>query len=51
MSTGSTRDLGTLILGVWLVLTGLSSLIALGLPPVAMSAIALIAGIMILAGR
>jgi hypothetical protein len=45
------RNAGMTILGVYLVLAGLSGLIALGLPPVVMSALALIAGILILAGR
>jgi hypothetical protein len=40
-----------LLLGIWLILTGLSGLVALGLPHVFMSAVALIAGALILVGR
>jgi hypothetical protein len=39
------------VLGVYLIIAGLSGLISLGLPPVLMSALALVAGILILAGR
>ena len=38
-------------LGVWLILSGLSSLIVLPLPPLVMGLLALIAGILILIGR
>jgi hypothetical protein len=40
-----------LLLGVWLVLTGLSGIVALGLPTMLMAVLALLAGILILAGR
>jgi hypothetical protein len=46
-----TRNAGMLLLGIWLILTGLSGLVALGLPNVLMSAVALIAGALILVGR
>jgi hypothetical protein len=46
-----TRNAGMLLLGIWLILTGLSGLVALGLPHVLMSAVALIAGALILVGR
>ena len=39
------------VLGLYLVLSGLSGLIALGLPHILMAALALVAGILILAGR
>ena len=45
------RNVGMTVLGVDLVLAGLSGLVALGLPSVVMSALALVAGILILAGR
>jgi hypothetical protein len=45
------RNIGMLLLGVWLVLTGLSSLVALGLPPMLMAVLALFAGILIIVGR
>ena len=45
------RNLGMLLLGVWLVLYGLAGMVALGLPSPLMAVLALIAGILILAGR
>ena len=45
------RNAGLLVLGIYLVLVGLSGFTALGLPPVVMSVVALIAGILIIAGR
>jgi hypothetical protein len=51
MATGLNRNIGMLLLGVWLVLTGLSGLVALPLPGMLMAVLALIAGILILVGR
>jgi hypothetical protein len=51
MARGFTGNIGMLLLGVWLILTGLSSLIALGLPAMLMAVLALLAGIFIIAGR
>lgn len=48
---GVTRSAGMLLLAIWLILTGLSGLVALPLPGVLMAAIALIAGVLILVGR
>jgi hypothetical protein len=45
------RNLGMLLLAIWLILYGLSGMIALGLPGPLMAVLALIAGILILAGR
>jgi len=45
------RNLGMLLLAIWLILFGLSGIIALGLPPQLMAVLALLAGILILAGR
>jgi hypothetical protein len=45
------RSIGMMLLAVWLILSGLSGLIALPLPPQLMSVLALIAGILILVGR
>lgn len=45
------RNVGMLLLGLWLVLYGLAGLVALGLPSPLMAVLALIAGILILAGR
>ncbi|HET9385784.1 MAG TPA: hypothetical protein VFO67_11595 [Gemmatimonadales bacterium] len=45
------RNLGLLLLAVWLILYGLAGLIALALPAPLMAVLALLAGILILAGR
>jgi hypothetical protein len=45
------RNLGMLLLGVWLVLSGLAGMIALNLPSPLMAVLALLAGILILVGR
>lgn len=45
------RNLGMTLLGIWLVLSGLSGFLALGLPHPLMPALALVAGVFILAGR
>lgn len=51
MASGFNRNIGMLLLGVWLVLTGLSGMVALGLPAMLMAVLALVAGILIIAGR
>lgn len=51
MATGFNRNIGMLLLGLWLVLTGLSGMVALGLPAMLMAVLALLAGILILVGR
>jgi len=45
------RNLGMLVLGIWLILYGLAGMIALGLPSPVMAVLALVAGILILVGR
>ncbi len=45
------RSVGMTLLGVYLLLVGISALAPLGLPPVLMGVLALMAGILILAGR
>jgi hypothetical protein len=45
------RNVGMMLLGVWLVLYGLAGMVPLGLPSPLMAVLALIAGILILAGR
>ena len=45
------RNMGLLALAVWLILYGISTFVALGLPAPLMGVLALIAGILILAGR
>jgi hypothetical protein len=51
MAVAITRSGGMLLLSIWLILTGLAGLIAVPLPGVLMSAVALIAGVLILVGR
>ena len=50
-TTLGTRSLGMLLLGIYLVLVGLSGLVALPIPTVVMAVLALIAGILILIGK
>jgi len=45
------RNVGMTVLGVYLILAGVSGLVALGVPPVVMAILALVAGLLILAGR
>jgi len=45
------RNVGMLLLGIWLVLTGLAGLVSLGLPYPLMAVLAFLAGVLILAGR
>jgi hypothetical protein len=45
------RNTGLLVLGIWLVLSGLSGLLPVGLPSPLMAVLALVAGVLILAGR
>ena len=45
------RNVGMLLLGVWLTLYGLTGVIALVLPAPLMAVLALLAGILILIGR
>jgi hypothetical protein len=51
MAVGLQRNAGLLVLGIWLVLDGISGLVPLGLPSPIMAVLALIAGALILAGR
>ena len=45
------RNLGFVVLGVWLILYSLVGLVSLALPIPLLSGVALMAGILILAGR
>ena len=51
MARGFNRNIGMLLLGVWLILTGLSGLMAVGLPAIVMTVLALVAGVLIIVGR
>ena len=48
---GIQRNTGMLLLAIWLILYGLSGLVALGLPAPLMAILALLAGVLILVGR
>jgi hypothetical protein len=50
MAIRTTRSAGMLLLGIWLILTGISGFAALPIPGVLMAALALIAGVLILMG-
>ena len=45
------RNVGMLLLGIWLVLSGLAGIVLLALPSPLMAILALLAGILILVGR
>jgi hypothetical protein len=45
------RNVGMLLLAVWLILYGLAGMIALALPSPLMAVLALLAGVLILVGR
>jgi len=45
------RNAGMLVLGIWLVWYGIAGMVPLGLPSPLMAVLALVAGILILAGR
>lgn len=51
MAIRTTRNPGTLLLAIWLILVGAGGLAALPIPPVVTAVLALIAGILILIGR
>jgi hypothetical protein len=51
MTVRVTRNVGMLLLALYLILAGLTGIAALGLPPVFMSVLALLTGILILVGR
>ena len=51
MASGFNRNIGMLLLGLWLILTGLSGMVAFALPGMLMAVLALIAGILIIVGR
>ncbi len=51
MAVNFQRNVGMLLLGIWLILFGLAGVTALALPAPLMSVLALLAGILILVGR
>jgi hypothetical protein len=44
-------SIGIILLALWLILTGLSSLVRFGIPSQAMGILAVLAGILLLIGR
>lgn len=51
MAVRMTSNAGMLLLGIWLILSGLSGLAALPIPGLLMAVLALLAGVLILVGR
>jgi hypothetical protein len=51
MAIRVTRSTGMLVLGIWLVLSGLSGVTPLPIPGIIMAVLALLAGILILIGQ
>ena len=51
MNPMNTKNIGMLLLAIYLILVGLMSIVALGIPPIVTGILALIAGIMILLGK
>jgi hypothetical protein len=51
MAVGFQRNIGMLLLAIFLILYGLSGLVALRLPYPLMAVLALLSGVLILAGR
>jgi hypothetical protein len=50
MAVRVTRSAGMLILAIWLILTGVSTITPIHLPPVVYGLLGLIAGVLILVG-
>jgi hypothetical protein len=51
MAIAVTRNLGMLLLAIWLILYGVAGLTTIVLPGAVMAALALVAGVLILIGR
>ncbi len=51
MAVNVQKNVGLLLLAVWLILYGLTGLVAFALPGPVMAVLALLAGILILVGR
>lgn len=51
MAVAFQRNIGLLILAIWLILHGLAGMMALPLPAPLMSVLAVLSGILILVGR
>jgi hypothetical protein len=46
-----TKNIGMLLLAIYLILVGLMSIVSFAIPPIVLGVLALVAGIMILIGR
>ena len=51
MAVNVQKNMGLLVLAIWLILYGLTGLVAFALPGQVMTLLALVAGILILVGR
>ena len=51
MAVNEQKNIGLLLLAVWLILSGLAGLVSFALPSPVMPVLALLAGILILVGR
>ena len=51
MSLGITSNIGMLLLAIYLILVGLSHVVALGIPAIVLGILALVSGIFILIGK
>ena len=51
MAIRVTRSVGMLLLGIWLLLSGIASLAALPIPAIVMAVLAVVAGILIVTGQ
>ena len=45
------RNLGMIVLAIWLILSGLTGLVTFAIPPIIMAVLAIVAGVLILVGR
>jgi len=53
MRMGTNRNLGMLLLGIWLILTGLLQVVSLSIPGIGiiMAVLAIVAGVLIVMGK
>jgi hypothetical protein len=51
MAVNVQKNMGLMVLAIWLILYGVTGLVAIALPGMVMTVLALVAGILILVGR
>ena len=51
MAVNVQKNMGLMVLAIWLILYGVTGLVAIAMPGIVMTALALVAGILILVGR